>query len=220
MKPVSRVIVGATLLVAATLPSLRSAARAADPVQGSAAERRADDEMNERRDEVVRESKQTIDDATFARKAAEGSAMEIALADLALAQSRDEAVRDYAEQIKKDHSAAQAELVKISEGAGVQVAKPLDDDRSGMTERLAKLDGHEFDLAYTTAMVKEHQRDVEFFSAKARASDGDLSAFAQKMVPVLSAHLETARKLSRTVASQQAAPDADVANAARPATAR
>ncbi len=196
-------------IAAAALLALPTAALPTDPTQDSAAQRRIDAEMNERRDEVVRESKQTIDNATFARKAAEGSAMEIALADLALTKSKDEAVRDYAEQIKKDHTAAQAELAKVAEGAGVEVPKPLDDEHHGMTERLAALDGRDFDIAYTTAMVTDHQSELELFSAKARASDGDLSAYAHKMVPVLSAHLEQARELSRTVVGRtQAPPDA------------
>jgi putative membrane protein len=165
--------------------------------------------IDERADDVVEGSAATIDDQVFVRKAAEGSAAEVELAELALAKTKNPAVKDFAEQMKRDHTAAQGVLANSATQEGIEIPRTLDDDHSTIKSELAKLDGQEFDERYMSHMVQEHQKELALFAAKARTGDGDVSAYAQRMVSVLDAHLTKAREVSAQVASNEAESETD-----------
>jgi len=69
-------------------------------------------------------------------------------------------------------------------------------------DRLAKLNGAEFDKAYANEMVKDHKKDVADFKRQAKsAKDPDLKSWAGKTLPTLEDHLKQAQDMQAQVKS-------------------
>ena len=148
-----------------------------------------------------------IDDQVLVEKAMQGSMAEIELADLALAKSSDPRVREFAEQMKKDHTAAQAHFAQAATREGVQQPKGLSAAQQATKDRLSRLEGAAFDRAYMSHMVHDHQKEVALFTAKSRTGDGDVAAIANRQMTVLHQHLEMAREISGEIGAGDAAAD-------------
>ena len=58
----------------------------------------------------------------------------------------------------------------------------------------------EFDRAYMTEMLKDHEKDVAAFERTSQqADDADLKAWTAKTLPTLREHLKMAQDISRKV---------------------
>lgn len=63
-----------------------------------------------------------------------------------------------------------------------------------LRERLSALEGAAFDRAYTSEMVKEHEKDIQMYEkAQAQLQNEQLKAYATETLPRLEAHLDHAR---------------------------
>jgi putative membrane protein len=61
-------------------------------------------------------------------------------------------------------------------------------------DRLSKLSGADFDKAYMTDMLKDHEKDVAMFEKEANSGkDADVKAWATSTLPTLRDHLQLAR---------------------------
>jgi putative membrane protein len=140
-----------------------------------------------------------IDDQVFVTKALQGSMAEIELADMALAKSSDPRVKEFAEQMKKDHSASQAHFAQAASREGVQQPTGLTATQQATKDELSALQGGAFDRAYMRHMVHDHEKEVALFTAKSRTGDGDVAAIANRQVTVLHKHLEMARDVSKEI---------------------
>ncbi|HEY8515570.1 MAG TPA: DUF4142 domain-containing protein [Candidatus Binatia bacterium] len=142
-----------------------------------------------------------LDDQAFVPQALEGSMAEVQLADLALEKSKNDSVRSFAEQMKKDHTSAQSILANTATQEGIQQPTKLSPADQQLKDQLSKLQGEEFDREYMSHMVADHEKDLALFNAKARTGDGDVAAYARRMVPVLDHHLSMARSVSQSLAT-------------------
>ena len=149
-----------------------------------------------------------IDDQVFVTRAMQGSMAEVELADLALAKSSNPSVKEFAEQMKKDHTGAQAHFAHAATREGVQQPKGLTATQQATKDELSALQGAAFDRAYMRHMVHDHEKEVALYSAKARTGDGDVAAIANRQVTVLHKHLEMAREVSKEVGAGD--PGSDV----------
>ena len=140
-----------------------------------------------------------IDDQVFVTKALEASRAEIELAELALKKTSDPKVRDYAEKVMRDHSAAQAQLAKSATREGVEQPKSLNARHTAAKLELEQLEGEAFDRRYMALMVDEAEQNAALFTAKHRTGDGDVAAIANRLTTVMQGHLDMAREASRAV---------------------
>lgn len=140
-----------------------------------------------------------IDDQVFVTKALEASRAEIEFSELALKKTSDPRVRDYAEKVMRDHSAAQAQLAKSATREGVEQPKTLSTRHIAAKAELEQLDGPAFDRRYMALMVEEAERNAALFTAKHRTGDGDVAAIANRLTTVMQGHLDMAREASRAV---------------------
>jgi putative membrane protein len=137
-------------------------------------------------------------DQEFAKKASACGMAEVDLSNLALIRARDPAVRQFAQQMINDHTQANRELLQWANRQQVPLAKSKDEDHQKCFDKLAKLSGNEFDQAYMEGMVKDHEEAVKLFETQSKeGKDEALKSWADKKVPTLKKHLETARKLCK-----------------------
>ena len=99
-----------------------------------------------------------------------------------------------------DHARAGAELKAIAQRKGIQLPANVDSRQRSELDKLAKLSGAAFDKEYMSAMVKDHETDVQDFETQAKQGrDPDIKAFANKTLPVLKQHLEMARAAAKKI---------------------
>ena len=136
-------------------------------------------------------------DNTFYRTLAEGGMAEVDLARLAQQKSTDPKVKDFAQMMVNDHSAANKKLEALAASKQLAVPKTLDASHEAEKTRLEGLRGNSFDRAYAQSQVKAHEKTVSLLENEiSSGEDADAKAFAQSVLPTIRHHLEAARTLA------------------------
>jgi putative membrane protein len=136
------------------------------------------------------------EDRTFLNKAAVGGMAEVQLGQVAVKNAKSPDVKSFGQRMIDDHSKANSELTRLATSKGDTPPSELDSKNKATLERLSKLTGDQFDKAYMTDMVTDHEEDVAEFQKEANsASDPDIKAFAAKTLPTLQEHLQLAKSI-------------------------
>jgi putative membrane protein len=135
-------------------------------------------------------------DRDFARRAAIADMAEIELANLAKQKAKTDAVREYAEHLLTDHQQSSEKLKALAAQKNIALPKDLDSVHKAKRDKLAALDGPEFEKAYIDGMIKDHRRVLQEFQTEAKKTkDAEFKAFASEIEPKLRQHLDHAQKL-------------------------
>lgn len=129
----------------------------------------------------------------------EGS-REVRLGRLAEERGEHADVRAFGRMMVEDHTRAAADLKRIAGQHGLtHETGDRDDaiDGDGLFDRLAQLEGAEFDEAYMDAMVDAHEDALDALEDKAddAGEHADVKAWASQTLPKVRQHLERAREL-------------------------
>jgi putative membrane protein len=143
-------------------------------------------------------------DQTFVTKAAQGGAAEVKLGQLAASKGKNQKVKDFGQKMVDDHSKAGDELKGIAQKNGATVPGDITAKDNSLVNRLSGLSGDDFDKAYMSAMVKDHETDIAEFQREAdKGGDADIKAFASKTLPTLRDHLQMAKDAASAVGAKQ-----------------
>lgn len=139
----------------------------------------------------------TVTPQSFTTQAAVIGQAEIELGQLALQQTQDKGIRDYAQRMVEDHQAAAAKLRLIAGQESLDLPQSLDAEHEALKEKLSGLKGPAFDREYAKAMAKGHDQAVALFESAARAPQmtPQLKEFAAATLPTLRLHMEMAHEL-------------------------
>ncbi len=142
--------------------------------------------------------------ARFLQAAARIDIAEIGAGKLAQQKSDNGAVRDFGSMLELDHSKHLTAVEDLAKSMGVSVpAEPAAADKRE-AEKLQGLTGRAFDQEFVQHMVEGHQAAIAQYEAEAKAGNADTSALAQKTLPTLQHHLETAQSLQKLLGQQTA----------------
>jgi len=138
----------------------------------------------------------TQDDADFAVKAANAGMTEIEASKVAMAGSANTSVKNYAQMIIDEHTAAGDKLTAIATSKQISLPATLGDDAKKDVDDLGKKKGADLDKAYLDKMVSDHKSAIDAFKKESDDSkDPDLKAFAAETLPKLQKHLDDAKAL-------------------------
>lgn len=133
--------------------------------------------------------------ATFVPVAASANLLEIESSKLALQRGQSQAVKDFANQMIKDHTAAAAKMKQALAGKPMPPDQ-LDAKDQKVLDSLKGLHGAAFDRAYIEAQYKAHTEAVGLFSTYAQTGDDPkVKALAAELLPTLKSHLEHVSKM-------------------------
>ncbi len=138
-------------------------------------------------------------DSKFATMAASGGMAEVEMARLALTKSSSDSVKQYAQKMIDDHTAANEELMQIASAKSMTLPTAPDPKMQMMMAKMDKLSGMAFDHEYIkTAGVKAHM-DMEklFRDESLKGKDAELKGFAAKTLPTVQMHLQMARDMDK-----------------------
>jgi putative membrane protein len=135
----------------------------------------------------------------FVTKAADHGMSELQLAQLAQQQASNPEVKSFAQQLIKDHTMVNQELMTLAGQKNVKIDNE-DGGKDRTYRRLSQKSGTEFDQEFVEQMIDMHEADVKMFEkASTDAKDPALKAFAAKHVDHLRQHLQTAQGLRSTI---------------------
>lgn len=137
-------------------------------------------------------------DRHWVSKTADNGTDEVALAQLAAQRATSPDVRKYAEQLVKDHTEANNELMQLASSKSIKIDK---DDGHGRTyKRLNNKSGADFDREFVEHMVDDHQDEIRRFEkASQDAKDPEIRSFASKTLDHLRHHLQEAQSLQSSL---------------------
>ena len=135
----------------------------------------------------------------FVKEAVQGNLAEIALAEVATQKAQNPEVKQFAEQIRKDHTEANQKLQAIAQKNGASTTE-LDPKHQKKITAMEKMSGDEFDKAYAKDMLKDHAKDVAKYERASREfQDPELKQYVTETLPKLREHLEHAQTTAKAV---------------------
>lgn len=150
-------------------------------------------------------------DSEFARQACQTGVAEVEIGRLAMQNTRNSAVRRFARTLSRDHARAEQELAALFGRKGIPPEGELANDFQGSLQRLAGLKGGAFDAAFKEQVIADHENAIALFEKQAaEGTDADLKAFAEKRLPQLREHMETARRLPVSSDTEGPMPEPEV----------
>ena len=136
-------------------------------------------------------------DSAFLTDAMKGDNSEVALGKIAQSKGSSQGVKDLGTMLVTDHGAHKTEVAGIAQHNGVAVTDDIMDEAKTLETKLNGLSGAAFDKAFVDAAVEDHQKDIAKYEAQAKSGDATTAALANKTLPTLRKHLETAQKLQK-----------------------
>jgi putative membrane protein len=130
-----------------------------------------------------------------------GNTAEIELSRMASERATNPEVKQFAQTMVRDHTAAGNELTQVLTRHNVQVREAMDEKHRDMSQELSRKTGSEFDHEYMAAMVDDHQRMKDLLEGRANEKPNNeplenaVNQFAAKTLPVVQHHLEMAQQL-------------------------
>ena len=134
----------------------------------------------------------------FLKKVTNAGMAEIQLAKLAQQKATIDAVKSFAAMLERDHSAVNQQVKTLADQRSVALPAAISDDKQKMYADMEKMTGKSFDKDYISMMVKAHNDGISLFEdTRSNASDIDVKNFADKTLPALKMHLDSAKAIQK-----------------------
>ena len=137
------------------------------------------------------------DPAAFATAAGSSNMFEIESSEVALDKATKDDVRQFAQHMIDDHTAAGEKMKAAAAADGVTPPAALADKEQAVLDKLQAAEGAEFDAAYIAAQVAAHDEAVALFeSFSENGQESALRGFAVETLPTLKEHQSMAHDLA------------------------
>lgn len=126
--------------------------------------------------------------------------MEIEMAKLAQDKAQSQSVKQYGENVLKDHESAQKKVSDLADQLGIALPdkeQTLANKEKSAMNHLKSLEGAEFDKAFTQHMAEDHEKAVSKLEASQKKLSGPAAQLVTELLPVLRDHQATAKKLAK-----------------------
>jgi len=137
-------------------------------------------------------------DHTFLKNAAQGGMAEVQLGQLAEKNGSNAAVKQFGQRMVTDHTRMGDEVKSLAATKNVTLPATLNSKDQALYKSLSAKTGSDFDRAYISAMVKDHNHDIADFQQEANSgNDPDIKSLAARARPTLQEHLRLAEDAAR-----------------------
>jgi putative membrane protein len=145
-------------------------------------------------------------DLKFMNDTAQSGLMEVQAATLAQQKAQNDEVKRFAQQLLDDHNKANQELQALAKQKNVNLPADMGPKHQQHISRLQNLSDAQFDREWIKMQVDHHKKDVREFQRHVnRSMDSHVKAFAEKNLPTLQQHLQTAQNLQQTATRSRSA---------------
>ena len=137
----------------------------------------------------------------FVKQATIGGLMEVELGRYAEQNASNPRVKNFGAMMVRDHTKGNEELKSIATGKRLEVPSAIDNQHMNDINELEQIKGTEFDSEYIKDMVDDHEKDVSEFKNQAEnGKDAEIKSFASRTLPILQAHLDSAKNIRNAIA--------------------
>lgn len=144
-------------------------------------------------------------DAAFMTKLAEGDLAEADAGRLAAQKSNTPAVKQFGQEMDKDHSKNGNDLKALAASRGVMVPTSVSPEHAHARAKLENLSGANFDRQYAKGQVRAHEKTVQLLQDEiTHGQDQAVKDFATQTLQVVNQHLDRARQMQTTVSNSVA----------------
>jgi putative membrane protein len=143
-----------------------------------------------------------ISPRNFVEEASAKGVAEIETAKLALEKGTTDDVKEFAQTMVEDHTAANKELTALAQQKELEVSTEAELINKAKAMILQLRGEKSFDKAYMNNQVMAHQQTIELFQKAISAEDAEIAAFAQKTLPKLEHHLKMAEQINAQLPEQ------------------
>jgi predicted outer membrane protein/sporulation protein YlmC with PRC-barrel domain len=181
----------AACLIATTFVAVPALAQTSAPATNPPA-------LNNQAPAAARMSGPNVNAAEFVNQAANSDMFEIQSSQLALTKTQENRIRDFAQHMIQDHTAASDKLKAAAKDQTVPAN--LDQEHTQMLQQLQQVAGNDFNRSYVQMQFNGHQKAVALFEAYAQNGDNaQLKQLAQETVPTLREHLQQITQIRSTL---------------------
>jgi putative membrane protein len=149
---------------------------------------------------------QQAKDIKFVQHVAADGKMEVQLGQLAQTNAGASEIKVHGLHMVDDHGKVNDELTNLANKKNISITASSDDKMKRKYDKLAALQGNEFDRKYARCMVHGHKKAICLFKKEAKkGKDPELKAWANDKIPVLNEHLtmwKEAYKVTQTEKQQ------------------
>jgi len=139
----------------------------------------------------------SLGDEYFAMKAYADGTAEVAKSRLALERASNAGIRNFAQQLIRDHTECNNKIVELARAKRIPLPNTIDAVHTAAMNRLAGMSGSDFDKAFTMAQIGAHKEALLLFGHEAhKGQDQDLKSLAQQTIPVLEKHTQMAYEMA------------------------
>jgi putative membrane protein len=139
-------------------------------------------------------------DSAFIREATSGNLLEIRLGNLAESKASNSAVKQFGQRMVTDHTTMENQWSQLVARSGLPLTASLDQTQQQQASQLERLSGAEFDRAYMTAMIQDHERDVNAFRTQGvSAQSADVRQLAANDLVTIQQHLDMATQIGSQI---------------------
>ena len=130
-----------------------------------------------------------------------GDSAEVVVATLAKSTTKDAGVRAYAQRLITDHGKGGKEVDAVIKKTSINPEPASYDTTAAATahtlDHLKSLTGADFDTAFVTHEIQDHQTDIaDAQNAVDAAVNAEVKGLVQKAIPELKTHLDLAQRLA------------------------
>jgi putative membrane protein len=138
----------------------------------------------------------TASDTRFVEAQLEGNLAEIDMAKLAIQRSQDQNIRNFAQKMITDHTAANGTLMPIAQGQEIAMPTALSPAHQAMLEQLSNLNGVAFDTTYINMMIQAHGETLAAMNNQLTKGQSQvINVWVQNTRPVVQQHLQIAEQI-------------------------
>ena len=138
----------------------------------------------------------TAVDSAFVQAQLDDGMAEIKLAQLALQKSQDQNVRNFAQKMITDHTAAGATLMQIANAYNIHASGALGPEAQALYDKLLTLNGNAFDTIYIAGMIHAHDAVIQELDAQqTKGQSPQINVWVQNTRPVVVQHDEIAQQI-------------------------
>jgi putative membrane protein len=145
------------------------------------------------------------DTASCLKEAAQMNSAVIKFGQLASEKGQNAELKQFGEQIERDHKRAQTKLEAIARKHDIVLPTSLDPKCQEEVTKLQGLTGSEFDKEFAKGAVQGHAKAIAHLQkGSVEAKDADVAQYAKDMLAQTKRHQERAREVAKAVGLDQA----------------
>ncbi len=138
----------------------------------------------------------TASDTRFVQTQLENNLAEIDMAQVALQRSQDQNVRNFAQKMITDHTAANGTLMPIAQGQEIGMPTAVSPKHQQMLDQLSQLNGVAFDTNYINMMIAGHEEVLGQMNEQLTNGQSQvINVWVQNTRPVVIQHEQIAEQI-------------------------